>query len=46
MAVKRNTVNTFIDKREIDYLSSQTQELKAFDSYLNTRLSEAEIEGL
>ena len=46
MAVKRNTVNTFIDKRELDYLSSQTQGLKAFDSNLNTRLSEAEIEGL
>ena len=39
-------MNTFIDKREIDYLSSRTQELKAFDSNLNTRLSEAGIDGL
>ena len=46
MAVKRKTVNTFIDKREIDYLSLQTQGMKTFDSYLNARLSEAEIEGL
>lgn len=46
MAAVQKSVNTFIDKREIDYLSSRTQELKAFDSNLNTRLSEAGIDGL
>lgn len=39
-------MNTFIDKREIDHLSAQTQGLKDFDSNLNTRLSETGIDGL
>ena len=46
MATVRNSVNTFIDKREIDFLSARTLSVKEFDSYLNTRLSESEIEGL
>ncbi|MFA5055235.1 MAG: methyltransferase domain-containing protein [Dehalococcoidia bacterium] len=46
MAAVRKSVNTFIDKREIDYLSSRTQDLKKFDSNLDTRLSETGIDGL
>ena len=46
MAAVRKSVNTFIDKREIDSMAARTQAVKEFDSYLNARLSEAEIEGL
>jgi SAM-dependent methyltransferase len=46
MATVQKLVNTFIDKRDIDYLSSRTQDLKVFDSNLNARLSEDGIDGL
>lgn len=46
MVATREMINTFIDKRELPMLASERDELAAFDSYLNARLSDAEIEGL
>lgn len=39
-------INTFIDKRELDTLADVTSEIMAFDPYLNSRLSDEQIDGL
>lgn len=46
MVATRGMINTFIDKRDLDALAAEAAEIMAFDSYLNARLSDSEIEGL
>ena len=46
MVTTRGLVNTFIDKRELALLATETSEIAAFDSYLKKRLSDSSIDGL
>jgi 2-polyprenyl-3-methyl-5-hydroxy-6-metoxy-1,4-benzoquinol methylase len=46
MVATREMINTYIDKRELPMLAAERDELMAFDSYLNARICDSEIEGL
>jgi len=46
MVADRAMINTFIDKRELESLAAEAEEMMAFDPYLKTRLSDGDIEGL
>ena len=46
MVSTRALMNTFIDKRDLALLASETGEMMAYDSYLRNRLSESTIDGL
>jgi SAM-dependent methyltransferase len=46
MVATPGSVNTFIDKRDLELLARETGEMIASDSYLRNRLSDSAIEGL